>query len=291
VETFGSKTHAGSGGRRPWLDTLLRTKREARRDHLAMVAAGVAFYAFLSVFPALAASVSVYGLLADPNDVERQLSALGGVVPEGARQILGEQLRRIAGGSSRALSWGLVVSVVLALWSANKGMKSLIEAMNIAYDEQEKRGAFKLNALALMLTLGGVATLIIALFVVVGIPSVLGWVGLGGVARVAVDVLRWPLLITFLLLGLGVLYRLAPSRENAEWKWVTPGALLATAVWLGASIVFSIYVANFGSYEKTYGSLAAVAIMLVWLYVGSYAILLGAELNAEAERRKRKSRA
>jgi membrane protein len=282
---FGARTHwASSLARRPWVDLLLRTRREAQRDHLPMVAAGVAFYAFLSVFPALAALVSVYGLFSDPQQVEQQVNALGGAIPTGVRDVLGEQLRRIAGGSQGALSWGFALSVLLAVWSATKGTKSLIEAMNIAYDEQEKRGLFKLNGLALMLTAGGVLTMVVALFVVVGIPAALGLIGLGGVARTAVDVLRWPLLIAFLLAGLAVVYRLGPARDGAKWKWITPGSLLAAMLWLAASIAFSIYVANFGSYEKTYGSLGAVAILLMWFYVGSYVILLGAELNAEVER-------
>jgi len=255
-----------------------------------MVAAGVAFYAFLSVFPALAALVSVYGLISDPQHVEEQLNALGGVMPAGVRELLGAQLRRIAGGSAGALGWGFALSLLLAVWSTTKGTKSLIEAMNIAYDEQEKRGPLKLNGLALMLTIGGVLTMVVALIVVVGIPTVLGLFGLGGVARVAVDVLRWPLLIAILLVGLAVVYRLGPAREGAKWKWITPGSLLAAMLWLAASIAFSIYVANFGSYEKTYGSLGAVVILLMWFYVGSYVILLGAELNAEVERHQRPKR-
>ncbi len=285
---LGSRTQRAvkpsASGRRPWLELLLRTRREAQRDHLAMVAAGVAFYAFLSVFPALAALVSVYGLVSDPQQVEQQINAFGSVMPAGVREVLGEQLRRIAGGSTGALSWGLALSVMVAIWSATKGTKSLIEAMNIAYDEQEKRGLFKLNGLALALTVGGVLTMVVALIVVVGIPTLLGLVGLGGIARIAVDVLRWPLLIAFLLAGLAVVYRLGPAREGARWRWITPGSLFAAMLWLAASIAFSIYVANFGSYEKTYGSLGAVVILLMWFYVGSYVILLGAELNAEVER-------
>jgi membrane protein len=278
-----------SSGRRAWVDMLLRTKRGAERDHLGMVAAGVAFYAFLSVFPALAAIVSVYGLLSDPNQVEQQLNALGSFMPGGVREILSEQLRRIAGGSSETLSWGFALSLLLALWSATKGTKSLIEAMNIAYDEQETRGLLKLNGLALVLTVGAVLTMVVALIVVVGIPTVLSFVGLGEIGRIAVDILRWPVLIGLLLVGLATVYWLGPSSTLAEWKWVTPGSLLATGLWLAASIAFSIYVANFGSYEKTYGSLGAVAILLMWFYVGSYVILLGAELNAEVKRREQQS--
>jgi membrane protein len=270
-----------------WVDLVLRTRREAQGDHLGIVAAGVAFYAFLSVFPGLAALVSIYGLLSDPGQVEQQLAALGPLLPDGVRELLGEQLRRIAGGPSSVLGWSFGLSVALALWSANKGTKSLIEAMNIAYDEQEKRGVFALNALSLTLTLGAVLTMVVALVVVVGVPGVLAFVGLDALARVAVDVLRWPLLIGLVLGGLAIVYWLAPSRDRPPLQWVTPGSLLAAALWLAVSIAFSIYVANFGSYEKTYGSLGAVAILLLWFYAGSYVVLLGAELNAEAERRQR----
>jgi membrane protein len=290
ADNVGDASRPTAFGRHEWLDTLRRTRREAQRDHLSMVAAGVAFYAFLSVFPALAAIVSVYGLLSDPGQVEQQLNALGGVMPSGVREILSDQLRRIAGGSSAALSWGFALSLLLALWSATKGTKSLIEAMNITYDEQEKRGLFKLNGLALAMTLGGVITAVLALIVVVAIPTLLGFAGLGDIARVGVDVLRWPILIAVLLFALAAVYRFGPSREGPEWRWVTPGSLLAAGLWLAVSIAFSIYVANFGSYEKTYGSLGAVVILLMWFYVGAYVILLGAELNAEAERQQRPRR-
>lgn len=278
-------------GLRGFREALLRTRREAQRDHLTIISAGVAFYAFLAVFPALAAVISIYGLVADPQTVEQQLQAIGGAVPGGVRDVLGSQLRRVAGASSGALGWGFAASLFLALWSANKGMKGMIEALNVAYDQDEKRGFFKLNALSLLLTLGAVLTAVIAVFVVVAIPPLFGLVGLGGAARVAIDILRWPVLLGFVLVGLGLLYRLGPSREGPQWKWVTPGSALATVLWLAVSIAFSVYVANFGSYDKTYGSLGAVVILLIWLYLGSLVILFGAELNAEAERIQQPGRA
>jgi membrane protein len=250
-----------------------------------MVAAGVAFYAFFAVFPALAAVVSIYGLIADPQTVEQQLNALGQAVPSGARDILASQLKRIASSSGQALGWGLVISLLLALWSANKGTRGMIEALNIAYGEEEKRGTVKLTALSLLLTLGAVLTAVIAILIVVGIPAVFAVLGLHGAGRVAIELLRWPILLGLLLAGLAVLYRLAPSREGPPWRWVTPGSLLSTGLWLVASIAFSIYVANFGNYDKTFGSLGAVAILLMWLYVGSYVVLLGAELNVTGEER------
>jgi membrane protein len=284
-------TGPASLGARGFGRVLMRTRKQAQRDHVQIVAAGVAFYAFLAVFPALAALVSVYGLVADPQNIQQQLDSLGAALPSGVREVLGMQMQRIAGASGGALGWGFALGLALALWSANKATRGLIEAINMMYDEEEKRGFFKLNALSLALTVGAIATAIIALFIVVAIPPLLGLVGLGGFAHVAVDVLRWPLLLAVLLVGLAIVYRLGPSREGPPWKWVTPGSLFATGTWLIVSIAFSIYVANFGSYDKTYGSLGAVAILLVWLYVGSLVILLGAELNAEAERVKRSTRA
>lgn len=272
-------------GTRGFMDALKRTRREAKRNHLSMVAGGVAFYAFFAIFPALAAIVSIYGLLADPQTVEQQLNALGQAIPGGAREVLSTQMRRVAGGSSQALGWGFAISLLLALWSANKGTRGMIEALNIAYGEEETRGPVKRAALSLLLTLGAVLTVVAAILIVVGIPALFALLGLEGIGRAAIDVLRWPVLLGLLLVALAVLYRLAPSRLGPPWRWVTPGSLLATALSLVASIAFSIYVANFASYDKTFGSLAAVAIMLMWLYVSSYVVLLGAELNATAERK------
>jgi len=281
-----SRQSAGprSLGTRGFIEALKRTRGEAQRDHLSIVAAGVAFYAFLAIFPALAAVVSIYGLLADPQTVQEQLEAMGSVMPGSARDILGEQMRRVAGGSNRTLGWSFLFSLLLALWSANQGMRSMIEALNITYEQDEKRGFMKLNALSLLLTLGGVLTAVLAVTGVVVVPAVLALVGLEGMARTLVNVLRWPMLLVIVLFGVAVVYRLAPSREGPRWQWVTPGSLLATALWLVASIAFSIYVSHFANYDKTYGSLGAVVILLLWLYVGAYVVLLGAELNVIAER-------
>jgi membrane protein len=273
----GSRLRDGLGAAR-------RTWQEAKRDHLSIVAAGVAFYGFLALFPACAAIVSIYGLVAEPQAVEQQLDASSDVMPEGVHDLLGAQLQRIAGASSSALGSGFVISVLLALWSANKGTRSVIEALNIAYDREEQRGVIRLNALSLSLTLAAVLGTVVAVFVVVAIPTLFHFVGLGGIARVAVDLLRWPLLLAVLIVGLGLLYRYGPSHETPPWRWVTPGSVLATLLWLGASVAFSIYVANFGSYDKTYGSLGAVAILLIWLYAGAYVVLLGAEFDAVLER-------
>lgn len=274
-------------GTKGWRDTVLRVRDEMKADNLGIIAGGVAFYAFLAIFPALAALVSVYGMMFDVQQVEQQLDAMQGVVPDSVREILASQMRRTASGASTALSWGIVASLGLTLWSANKGMKSLVEALNVAYGEEERRGFFARTLLTMSLTLGGIVAALIAIALVVALPGLLGQLGLGSATRTAVDVLRWPLLAAFLLGALAVVYRYGPSRTHPQWKWVSPGAIVATVLWIVGSLAFSIYVENFGNYNETYGTLGAVAILLLWFYLSAFVILLGAELNAESEHQTR----
>jgi membrane protein len=252
-----------------------------------VVAAGVAFYAFFALFPALAAVVSVYGLIADPQTVEQQISAFLTVTPESVRSVVASELQRLASTPATALSWGFVSGLALALWGASRGVNALIEAMNIAYDEQEQRGMIRLAALTLVLTIGGVVLVVAAMFSVVAIPIVLDRIGLGALGRLAVDLLRWPLLLLTMLVALCTTYRMGPSRDPKPARWFSPGALVASVLWLIASMVFSIFVESFSAYPRTFGSLGAVAVLLMWLYVGAYVVLLGAELDAETERQRR----
>lgn len=270
-------------GVKGWRDTLLRLKAELDNDNIAIVAGGVAFFAFLAIFPALAALVSVYGMMFDVDQVEQQLDTMRGVIPESALDILASQMRRTAAGGSAALSWGFIASLGLTLFSANKGMKSLVKALNVAYGERESRNIFVRTSLTLGLTLGGLLAAIIAISLVVALPGFLDQLGLGSTARTLVDVLRWPLLGLFLLGALAVVYRYGPSRTHAKWRWVSPGATVATVLWLLGSLAFSFYVENFGNYNETYGTLGAVAILLLWFYLSAFVVLLGAELNAESE--------
>lgn len=267
-----------------WRDVALRVKDQVREDNLGLVAAGVAFFAFLSLFPALAALVSIYGLIADPADVQQQMQAVGGAMPEEAGGIIQQQLDSVARASGGALGLGFAVSLALALWSANKGTKNLMTALSIAYDEPEDRGFFKLNLTSLAITLGAMLLAIVAIGAVVVLPAALGAVGLGAAAEITIRLLRWPLLAAVILGGLAIVYRYGPNREHAEWRWTTPGSILATALWLVGSIAFSIYVSNFGAYDATYGSLGAVVILLLWFFMSAFVILLGAEVNAELER-------
>lgn len=270
-----------------WKDVLRRVKDEVRADHLSIIAAGVAFYALLSIVPALAAIISIYALVADPATVQEQIATLSGIMPSSARDFLDDQLTRLSAQSGGALGLGVLLGVAISIWSANKGTKALIESMNIAYDEEEGRGFAKKNGISLLLTFGAILGAILALTFVVGAPALLGNLGLPEWGQWTVSILRWPILFGLMLVALGVVYRLGPDRDAPRWRWVSPGALLATTLWVVGSLAFSIYVENFGSYNETYGSIAAVVILLLWFFLTSFVVLLGAELNAETEHQTR----
>jgi membrane protein len=289
------RPHRGRDAERPreldkhgWLDVGKRVKNQIKEDNLGLVAAGVAFYAFLALFPALAAIVSIYGLVADPQQVQQQVASMSGGMPAEATSIIESQLQRVASASSTGLSWTLILGLLLTIWSANKGMKSLVTALNIAYDEEEKRGFLKLNAFTLLMTFGAILAVIVAIALIAAVPILLGAIKLDGAAEMAVDIARWPLLAGLVFMGLGLVYRFAPSREDPKWRWIAPGTILATVLWLIVSLLFSVYVANFSSYNETYGSLGAVAIMLVWFFLSAYVVLLGAEVNGETEHQTRR---
>jgi membrane protein len=271
-------------GFRGWTQTLRRVREEVDKDNLSLVAGGAAFFGFLSIFPALAAVFAIYGLAMDPAEVEAQLAGLTSVLPQSAAELIQEQLERLASADSGTLGLSAIVAIVVALWSANKGTKGLVQAMNIAYDEREERGFFKLNAITLGFTVAAVLTVGVILALVAGIPALLGRVGLGEAAKQVIDIARWPILAFVVVIAIGVLYRWGPSRQPPRWSWVSPGAVLATILLLVASGIFSLYVSTFGNYAATYGSLASVAVLMLWLFIGAYSVLLGAEVNAEAER-------
>lgn len=268
---------------RGWKDVALRVKDEVKTDQVPLLAAGVAFYAMLALFPALIAVVSVYGLVADPADVQRQITSLTSALPESAASLIGDQLSSIVNSQSSSLSWGLALSLGGVLWSVSSGVQGLIKGLNVAYDEDESRGFVKLRGLALLLTLGAIVGAIAALGLIVVVPIVLRAVGLGAVGEWAVRIGRWPLLALLVAVGLAVVYRYGPDRHSPRWRWVGPGAAIATVLWILGSIGFSVYVNNFGSYNQTYGSLGAVIVLLLWLFLTSFVVLLGAEIDAELE--------
>ncbi len=271
-----------------WKDILLRTYKEFNDDRVTMIAAAVTYFLLLSLFPTLTAFVSIYGLFTDPATVTEHLQMLSSFVPEGGMEILNEQLTRLATTGGGALSFALVISIALALWSASSGIKTLFEAMNIAYDERESRNFFKLNATALLFTLAGILGAILMIGAAVLVPLVLDFLGLGSGLEWLVRIGTYLLLALALMAGLAALYRFGPSRQQARWRWITPGAILATIAIIVLSLLFSWYAANFGNFDKTYGSLGGLIAMLTWIWISIIAVLIGAELNSEAERQTKK---
>jgi membrane protein len=266
-----------------WKDILWRTYEGFGQDRLMSVAAGVTYYALLALFPAVAALVSIYGLFADPATIQDHLAALSGVLPAGALDIIREQVVRIASAGEGTLGLSFVIGLAVSLWSANAGMKAIFDALNIVYDEEEKRSFVKLNLESLTFTLAAVGFILLSLAGIVVLPVLLDFVGLGSGLEWLLAIARWPVLLTVVLAGLAVLYRYGPSRDKAEWKWVTPGGIVAAVLWLVVSMLFSWYVANFGSYNETYGSLGAVIGFMTWIWISGIVVLLGAEINAEME--------
>lgn len=270
--------------RKGWVEVLKRTKTEAKTDNLPLMAAGVAFYALLSLVPALAAMVSIYGLVADPADIDRQVSdALAGA-PAEVRNLVSEQMASVTQQSGGGLGLTVVLGILLALWSASSGMKHLMTAINVAYDEEETRKFVKLRGTALILTLGAIAFFVVTVGVLTALPALLDDTSLGGPVQTLINVVRFPLLAIGLMVGLAVLYRYAPDRDEPQWSWTAPGTIVATVVWIAGSLLFSLYTSTMGSYAETYGALGAVVVLMLWLMISAAAIVIGAEVNAEAER-------
>lgn len=270
-----------------WREVTKRVWSGMKDDNVSLLAAGVAFYALLALFPSLIALVTVYGLVADPANVAEQVEPVTAVLPRQAAQLLVDQLTSVSAVSSGSLTIGLVISVVAALWAASGGVSALITGINAVYNETEERGFIKLKAMALGLTLGAVIVVVLALLLVAAFPALVDSLNLGGIGRVAAEGLRWLLLTGLIGAALSIFYRIGPSRPSRSRRWVSIGAVVALIIWLLGSLGFSLYVSQFGSYNKTYGTLAAVVIMMLWLYLSAYVILLGAEIDSELEKRLR----
>jgi len=268
---------------RGWKDILWRVYEEFGKDRVTSVAAGVTYYTLLAIFPAIAALVSIYGLFADPGTIQNHLTALSGVMPSGALDIVREQVTRIASKGGGTLGLSFVIGLAISLWSANAGMKALFDALNIVYDEDEKRSFIALNVQSLGFTLGAITFLLLSVAGIVVLPILLKFIGLGQSTEWLLSLARWPILLVVVVLALAVLYRYGPSRDKATWKWVTPGGITAAVLWLAVSMLFSWYVSNFGSYNETYGSLGAVIGFMTWIWLSAIVVLVGAEINAEVE--------
>ncbi|KAA2213754.1 YihY/virulence factor BrkB family protein [Teichococcus oryzae] len=281
-------THPAQIPARGWWSIIKRAFIEAYNDRVMTEAAGITFYALLSMFPAITALVSLYGYVADPQIVGQHLQLLSGFVPDSGVRLIDEQLTRLTTGEKSALGFGAVTGLLVALWSANQGTKAMFDALNIVYEEKEKRSFLKLTVVTLSFTLGALVFMMLALAAVVVLPVALTFVGLGGSTELMLRLARWPLLLAIITGLLAVLYRYGPSRERARWRWVSWGGMVAAVLWVLISAGFSIYVSRFSNYDATYGSLGAVIGFMTWIWLSSMVVLLGAELNAEMEHQTRR---
>ena len=266
---------------RGWVQIAKRGWAEAKADNVPLMAAGMAYYAFLAIFPAIIAAVLLYSFFADPSTISAQIDSLGSAIPSDITDILKQQITSAAGNGK--VGFGAVIAIVVALFSASGGMGNLMTAINICYDEEEGRGLVKKRLIALALTVGAIVFFLIVVSLVAVLPAVLGFLGTNGIVLFFVQAIRWVLIVVVITIALAVLYRVAPDRDAPKLRWVSVGAGVATLLWLVASVGFSLYVSIAGSYAKTYGTIAGIVILLLWLFITAYAILLGAEINAESE--------
>lgn len=270
--------------RRGWGQIAKRTGQQIKTDHVQIVAAGVAFYFFLSLFPAIAAFVSIYGLLFDPAEAQSQIAKLSSVLPQQAQDVIAGIAQHVAGQSNGALSTGVAVSLLLSLWSANKGAKGLFEGLNVAYAEEDERGFFKKTGITLLFTLVAIVLGIFAVLLVAVFPAVVNTLPLPEFVLSTLNVLRWPLAALVVALLIAYAYRVAPDRPSPQWRWLNWGSIVATLLWLVGSALFSLYVSNFETFGGTYGSFAAVIVLMLWFFMSAFVILVGAEINTEIER-------
>ena len=281
---------AGSGASTPaqipprgWWSVLKRTAIGFNDDRLMTEAAGVTFYSLLALFPALATMVSLFGLVADPAAVNDQLRQLTGVIPSGGLDLISDEVKSLTANGQQALGLGVLIGVLTSLWTANQGMKALFDALNVVYHEKEKRGYVRRTLVSLSFTLGGIVFVLVTIAAVIVVPIVLNFFGFGSWTANVIAAARWPGLMVLMALLLAFVYRYGPSRERAKWHWVSWGSAFSAITWLLASGAFSYYVANFGSYNKTYGSLGAAIGFMTWIWISAIIVLLGGELNSELE--------
>src|SRR6266487_2892537 len=268
---------------RGWRDIFVRTYWEIQSDRLLALAAGVVFYSLVALFPAIAAGVSSYALFADAATIGKHLSIAADIVPAGALDMLGEEISRIAAKSESKLTFGFLLGLAIALWSANAGMKAVFDALNLIYDAYEKRSLIWLNVVSLFFTICAIAGAGLAIALVVVFPVLLAAFGLTSSDQPIIGYLRWPVMFVLIILGLAVLYRYGPSRRLAKWRWISIGSVFASLAWLAVSSLFSWCLGNFANYNATYGALGAVVGLMMWMWLSTIVVLVGAELNSEIE--------
>jgi membrane protein len=268
---------------RGWKDILFRVWGNIGEDRIMLVAAGVTFYSLLAIFPAIAALVALYGFFADPSSIAGHLDAASGVLPSGALDVIRDQMNRVASQGNTKLGLAFIIGFLISLWSANAGMKSIFDALNLVYDEPEKRGFIKLNAVSLAFTVAAIVFVLVAIGCIVALPAVFSTTDSGGPMALVAKIARWPVLLIVIGLALAAIYRYGPSRSEPKWRWITWGSAFAAIGWIVVSLLFSLYTEHFADYNKTYGSLGAIIAFMFWLWLATTVILLGAEIDAEME--------
>ena len=268
---------------RGWKDVAVRLWTQISDDHVSLVAAGVAFYSLLALAPLLTALVSIYGLVADRGDIEEHLAKLYGLLPRDAIDIMRQQLVQLSQSEAPKLGFLFIASLLFSLWSANKGVTSMFEAMNIAYGEKEKRNFFVLNGRTLLFTFGFIVFIVIALIAIIALPPIFEFIGFDQYTHWLLSLARWPVLLISVITANAVVYRYGPSREKARWAWLTWGSVVSAVLWVIVSAGFSFYASNFAKFNETYGSMGAVIAVMTWIWLSAIIVIVGAELNAELE--------
>ncbi|MBB4396923.1 YihY/virulence factor BrkB family protein [Bradyrhizobium sp. ERR14] len=267
-----------------WKDIFWRTYQRIDEDRLLATAGGVVFFGLLAVFPAVTAVVSSYGLFADPATISANLQTLATMLPEGSFQIVEDQVARVVSHGNTTLGATFLLGLLLAIWSANAGVKAIFDALNVAYEEREKRSFIRLNMVSLAFTVGGIVALLVMVGLVVAFPLALNHLGMAPESKLIVALARWPLMFLVLLVALAILYRFAPSRDAPRWQWLSLGAVIAAILWIAGSALLSWYLSEFANYNATYGSLGAAIGLMTWMWMSAIVIMFGAELNSEIER-------
>ncbi len=269
--------------KKAWIDIGKRVLEQIKLDHMQITAAGVAFYFFLALFPTIVAAISLYSLVLDPAQIADDMAKLQAFLPPETFSIFQEIMNPLLNESSNTLGWSFALSILFSIWSANKGTSAIFEGVNISYNQLDERGFIKKKALTLVFTFGGIIIGIISIAAVIAFPSLVDKLQLSATLTGILNYGRWILMALILIFSLGILYKFAPARDRAMFKWVSWGACIATFLWLAGSLLFSWYVSNFGSFDSTYGSFAAVIILLLWLFLTAFIVLIGAEINSEME--------
>lgn len=273
---------------RGWMQIFKRVIDDIGEHHVRVLSAGVAFYFLLSLFPIISAMISIYGLITDSADIADQLIVLADLLPANARDLISDMMNKLANKPSTTLSWNLVFSLLISWWIANLGTLTLFEGINVAYKEKDERSFVKKLIISLIFTLGGIVGGLILLALIAGIPAVAGAVNLPGFVNIWVEWLRWPFVALVVILALGLAYRIAPQRKKPRARWVSWGAIFATLLWLLGSLLFSVYVENFGTFDSTFGSFGAIVILMLWFFLTAFIFMLGAEINSNMEYQTRR---